>query len=105
MNHIQVPNAREKSLLEDAMKDVHEWTQLIHLLLRLGVNLHYAIGLESFIVSRRFILVRTKANWVVNPLIFNTQQFHERLPFDETSLPFFIQVKVLSSLVPRWTVA
>ena len=71
VNHIQVPNAREKSLPEDAMKDVQKGRQLLSLLLRLGVNLQSAVRPERLLVSRRCIAMRTKANWVLKTVIFN----------------------------------
>ena len=71
MNHIQVPNAREKSLPEDAMKDVQKGRQLIGLLLHLGVNLQSAVRPKRLLVSRSSIAVRKEANQVIKPVIFN----------------------------------
>ena len=71
VNHIQVPNVREESLSEDAMKYVQKGRQLIGLLLHLGVNLHSSERPKSLLVSRSYLSVRTKANRVLKPMIFN----------------------------------
>ena len=71
MNRIQVPNAREKSVPEDAMKDVQKSRQLIGLLLSHEVNLQSTVGLESLLVSGSCNAMRAKANWVLKYLIFN----------------------------------
>ena len=73
VNHIQVPNAREESLSEDAMKDVQKGRQLIGLLLSYGVNLQSTVGTERLLVSGRCIAMRAKANWVLKSVIFNTK--------------------------------
>ena len=73
MDHIQVPNAKDESLSEDAMKYVQVGRQLIGLLLSLGVNLQSTVGPERLLVSGSCIAVRAKANWVLKTIIFNSK--------------------------------
>ena len=71
VDHIQIPNAREKSLMENTVKDVQIGRQLIGYLLCLGVNLLRAVGPESLLVSGGDIAVRTEADWMLKPMFFH----------------------------------
>ena len=44
MNHIQIPDTREKNLSEDTVKNIQKGRQLIRFLLRLRVDLQSAVG-------------------------------------------------------------
>ena len=71
--HIQVANAREEGLPEDAMENIQICWQLIGLLLSHWVNLQGTVWLERLLVSGSCIAVRAKANWVLKTVIFNAK--------------------------------
>ena len=74
MNHVQIPDAREKSLPEDTVKNVQKGRQLIGLLLSLGVNLHRTIGPKGLLVSGGSIAVRAETDWSVKSVIFPSKR-------------------------------
>ena len=82
VNHVQIPDTREESLAEDTVKDVQIGRQLIGFLPGLRVDLPSTVGLEGLLVSGGNILVRTKTDWSLEPLIFHLKQPHEGLPLD-----------------------
>ena len=71
VDHIQIPNVREKSLVEDVVKDVQIGRHLIGYLLCLGLNLLRAVGPESLLVSGGYVAVRAKADRRRKSVIFH----------------------------------
>ncbi len=71
VNLVQIPDAREKSLFEDTVKNIQIGRQLICFLLRLRVDPQSAVGPESLLVSGGGIAVRTETNWSLKPVIFH----------------------------------
>ena len=71
VDHIQIPNAREKSLSKDVVKDVQKGRHLIGYLLSLGVNLLRTVGTEGLLVSGGDIAVRAEADWILKSEIFH----------------------------------
>ena len=102
VDHILVPNARKKSLLEDAVKDIQKHRQLICLLQNLSVDLLSAVWPQILLVSGGSIMMRSKTDWALETKIFNTKKFHERFSLNcqtpsighPRQGPFYISAKV-----------
>ena len=82
VNLVQIPDAREKSLSEDTVKNVQIGRQLIGLLLRLRVDPQSAVGPQSLLVSGIGTTVGEKADSRLKSKIFHPNQLHESFPLD-----------------------
>ena len=69
VDHIQIPNPREESLTEYAMKNVQIRRQLIGLLLSYWVNFHSALGPRGLLVGGRSVAVRAETDRSLKPVI------------------------------------
>ena len=69
VDHIQIPDPREESLTEYAMKNVQIRRQLIGLLLSYWVYLHSVVGSKGLLVGGWSIAVRTETDRSLKPVI------------------------------------